>query len=623
MTFLPIVERELRVAARKPGSFWLRVVAALVALVIGCGFLVLSVVLSKVGAGGTVNLGAGLFGALTWLSLAAALTAGLFFTSDCLSEEKREGTLGFLFLTDLRGYDVVLGKLLATSLRGFYALLAIFPILAITLLMGGVTGAQFWKTVLALVNALFFSLVAGMLVSSVSRASQKAMTATLLLLLLLVGGGPAVDSTIAGITGRGFMPALSLTSPAFLFVSAGGWGAGPFWYGLLCNQLVGWLLFGSACLLIPRTWQERRRRTSVSRESRAYRLKYGGVKRRARLRRKLIELNPVLWLTCRERWQSLALWVVAILLVGGFAAMFAGGQQSEWWMVWSYLGGLLTLVLYLRIASQAGRLFVEAQRNGCLELLLVTPLEAKQVVQGQWRGLVRMFGVPLALCLVAQLAGTFLAQQATWGRVAATSAATPPAKTMGATTNNAAVTMVRTTNGMTVKTVTTTAGGTTSTTYSTAGFAAPGRFVSLAIAVAGTLTVIANLAALSWFGMWMGLNSRSTNLATLKTIVFVQIIPWFVISFASSLLLGLVMVPLMIKGVTPSATSTLVWLPLLSAAMAGILSVAKDIFFWLWARRKLYSEFRERAARATAPMRLALPPPLPRVGTPPVMAAQP
>ena len=50
------------------------------------------------------SLGSGLFGVLTWLSVATALCAGLFFTSDCLSEEKREGTLGFLFLTDLRDF---------------------------------------------------------------------------------------------------------------------------------------------------------------------------------------------------------------------------------------------------------------------------------------------------------------------------------------------------------------------------------------------------------------------------------------------------------------------------------------------------------------------------------------
>jgi ABC-type transport system involved in multi-copper enzyme maturation permease subunit len=159
VTILPVVERELRVASRKRSTFWLRVVAALVALVIGSGFLIVTMV--NWSGFGPASLGKGLFAVLTWLGLAAALPAGLFFTSDCLSEEKREGTIGFLFLTDLRGFDVVLGKLLATSLRGSYALLGVFPILAVTLLMGGVTGAQFWKTVLALLNALFISLAAG------------------------------------------------------------------------------------------------------------------------------------------------------------------------------------------------------------------------------------------------------------------------------------------------------------------------------------------------------------------------------------------------------------------------------------------------------------------------------
>src|SRR5439155_17755356 len=241
VSFLPVVERELRVAARKRSTFWLRIVAALVALVFGSGFLLLT----KVGLGfGTVSLGRGLFAVLTWLCLAAALAAGLFFTSDCLSEEKREGTLGFLFLTDLRGYDVVLGKLLATSLRCFYAQPAVLPILGVTLLMGGVTGAQFWKTSLALVNAMFISLAAGLFVSAPSRDSQKAPSGTLFLLLLLVGSGPAADMTLAAIQERGFSPALSLSSPGYLFVTAGAWGRTLFWPALLVNQVSAWLLLG-------------------------------------------------------------------------------------------------------------------------------------------------------------------------------------------------------------------------------------------------------------------------------------------------------------------------------------------------------------------------------------------
>ena len=193
---------------------------------------------------------------LTWLCLAAGLSAGLFFTSDCLSEEKREGTLGLLFLTDLRGYDVALGKLLATSLRGFYALLAVLPILAITLLMGGVTGAQYWKSALALVNALFFSLAAGMAVSAVSRDSQKALTATLLLLLLLALGGPMADGTIAAIQQRGFEPRWSLSSPGYVLVAASAWCGPAYWIALATTHLLGWAMLALACALVPHTWQE-------------------------------------------------------------------------------------------------------------------------------------------------------------------------------------------------------------------------------------------------------------------------------------------------------------------------------------------------------------------------------
>src|SRR5438874_1848745 len=371
MTFLPIAERELRVAARKWSTFWLRIVAALIALIIAGGFLITA----RVGAFpfGPSSFGKGLFTVLTWLSLAVALSAGLFFTSDCLSEEKREGTLGFLFLTDLRGYDVVFGKLLATSLRAICALLAVFPILAITLLMGGVTGAQFWRTVFALVNALFISLAAGMFVSAISRDSQKALSATLLLLVLLVSGGPIVDA-IAG-PGGPFQPVFSFSSPGYLFMAAGAWAQPPVLLAFIVNQAIGWILIGLTCALLPHTWQEKGRRASKANPTSETWTDRSERRRQHRL--KLLTPNPVFWLAYRHRWQRIPFWVVAMLLAGGAAIFTAKGVSWTWWL-WSYLGGFLSLVLYLAVASQAGRFFVEAQRTRLLELLLATPLTVSQ-----------------------------------------------------------------------------------------------------------------------------------------------------------------------------------------------------------------------------------------------------
>lgn len=605
MTFLPIVERELRVAGRKPSTFWMRVSAALVALLIGSAFLILSQAWA-VGFGAPM-LGRGLFAVLTWLNLGVALSAGLFFTSDCLSEEKREGTLGFLFLTDLSGYDVVLGKLLATSLRGFYALLAVFPILAVTVLMGGVTGAQLWRTSLALVNALFVSLAAGLFISAISRDSQKALAATLLLLVFLVAGGPATDAILAVVKENPFEPRLSLASPGYLFVTAGAWGRNPFWTGLLFNQIVAWMLLGLTCALLPRTWQEKAAKTSTPMTNWARWLRFGGIKRQARLRQELLGVNPVLWLACRERWQAIALWSVAIFMAAGFSAVFTASDDSMWWFAWSTFAGALTLAMYLGMASQAARFFVEAQRSGLIELLLATPLSAMQMVQGHWRALLRMFAPALALCLAVQLLGTMLVQEKTWSRFAVLPAppVAPPA-TSTTITNSMVVTTTSATGSVSVS----------GRGFGFAGFVVPNRLVTLAMSAATILTIAANFVALSWFGMWMGVVSKSTPLATLKTIVFVEIIPWFVISFASALLFPLMLLPSLLTAV-PTATSRIMfWYPLFTSAVATVLSLAKDIAFLLWARRKLYFEFRERATRTVAPIRLPIPPLLPKTSVP-------
>src|SRR6266404_1387013 len=114
MNFLPIVERELRVAARRPKIYRVRIVlACLATLVVG---IVIEFLAMVFGGNGATRAFAG----FTWLLFFGCLLAGLELTSDCLSEEKRGGTLGLLFLTPLRGFDIVLGKLTASSLITVY-----------------------------------------------------------------------------------------------------------------------------------------------------------------------------------------------------------------------------------------------------------------------------------------------------------------------------------------------------------------------------------------------------------------------------------------------------------------------------------------------------------------------
>ena len=162
MTFLPIVARELRVASRRRGTYWSRAVTAVLTILVGL-FVYMDSRWKP-----SHEMGRDLFEDISVLAFIYCLATGVRSTADCLSEEKREGTLGLLFLTDLKGYDVVGGKLVATSLNAFYGLIAIFPVLAIPLLMGGITNGEFWRMALVLANTFLFSLSIGMFMSSIS-----------------------------------------------------------------------------------------------------------------------------------------------------------------------------------------------------------------------------------------------------------------------------------------------------------------------------------------------------------------------------------------------------------------------------------------------------------------------
>src|SRR6266508_5492266 len=181
MTVLPIVERELRVAARKPGTYWMRVLAALVAIVV---FTWMILTLFRDNVPSTLH-GRFLFRALFTFAFFSCLFIGARVTADNLSEEKREGTLGLLFLTDLKGYDVILGKLVAASINSIYALLAIIPVMSVPVQLGGVTAADLWQSALVLLNTLFFSLASGVLVSALSRNERKAMFAAVFVVLFV------------------------------------------------------------------------------------------------------------------------------------------------------------------------------------------------------------------------------------------------------------------------------------------------------------------------------------------------------------------------------------------------------------------------------------------------------
>ena len=154
VTLLPILTRELREAARKPGTFRMRMaVPTLAFLVVTAGLLLMP-------AADAVR-GRAVYQLVGLVALLYAMLGGILLTADSIAGEREQGTLGLLFLTPLRARGILLGKLAATSLHGIYAMVGLLPLLSVPLMLGGVGLAEIVAHSLLLIATLALSLGSG------------------------------------------------------------------------------------------------------------------------------------------------------------------------------------------------------------------------------------------------------------------------------------------------------------------------------------------------------------------------------------------------------------------------------------------------------------------------------
>jgi len=392
MTFLPLVTRELRAASRRKSTYRIRRWTALIAFIVGLFFI-------AIGYLGGRNAGQLLFAFLTTFAVGFAFLAGIFLTPDCISEEKREGTLGLLFLTDLKGYDVVLGKFIARSLNAFYGMLALLPVAAISLLLGGLTGGEFWRTALALLNLLFLILLLGVFVSTIVRHSRAATGGTVLLIILMFALLPSLSQLSAIPYFPKAFVSLAYLSPLYPYL----WSrevlyrshTALFWKSLVASHIFGWFLLCITSLILPRIWQEKPmlpERKGIF--SRLHRQGRGTTAQRAKARQRLLPINPILWVIGDEPTMRFAVW--AVVAVWGIVITMVSWQAEEQAIPVPIIGTkAFGFLIKLIFASQACRFFIESRKSGALELLLSTPLRNREIIRGQWLALRRIFLWPL------------------------------------------------------------------------------------------------------------------------------------------------------------------------------------------------------------------------------------
>ena len=459
---LPIVQRELQVAARSRNFYAWRLRTGIVVVILSLGVILLT-------QGGLQSSRAnGIFQTFCFLALLYCLIEGLRKTSDAISEEKREGTLGLLFLTDLSGLDVILGKLTAAAVRSFNTLLACVPLLAICLLLGGTTGGEFWRSVLVLLASLAASLSLCVMTSTFSR--DKSLLSAGILVFVICFLPIAIGALLGAPAGE----RVSALSPIRLLNA--GWDASyrvapdVYWVGLMSMASVSCLAISSASLVVPHCWQERPR------------LRSGRVQRRLsprglQKRHQLLDRNPAMWLMFDPHRQA---WLHGFVLTVAIGAVAAAGfihfvlpswnitlPEETHLAIIGFAAVFVVLAAYLYVARESSRNLAEARQNGALELVLSTPLGVDAIIEGQILALTRTLVLPTVVL------GIFCVYVFT--------------------------------------------------------FAAIHQEVSMVLFLFKTvIESVLGIITLAWFGMWMALTAKGATRAYLKTIAIGMILPHMV-----------------------------------------------------------------------------------------------
>lgn len=164
----PVVQREFRAASHRASSYWQRVIAA------GVAFLIFFS-LSQSNFSTPPALGTHLFIRIHLLLLALLILMVPFMTADCIAKEKREGTLGLLFLTPLTSKEIIVGKSLVQALRAFSIWLAILPILTLPFSMGGIIWRDMFISVMTEMTVAILALSSGLLASTLTEDRNFAL----------------------------------------------------------------------------------------------------------------------------------------------------------------------------------------------------------------------------------------------------------------------------------------------------------------------------------------------------------------------------------------------------------------------------------------------------------------
>lgn len=428
MVLLPVIERELRAASRLSSTFTMRM--------LGVFALTAATVYFAVTSAFGPNEGLRLFSSEHRLLLLAIWLLAPFLAADVISRERREGTLPLLSLTALRPVEVAVAKTLVHGLRAFGLWLAVIPVLAIPLLLGGVTRAD-----LAFAAALHFSsialgLAAGLLASSFSKRFVRAQALAALLafafavLLTLVVGLAFFFLFIRPAWGKpsnlsheifweiGIETGLYLSPAIFRAMGSGNlqWLAGGV---VLAFALLTFLwVLPVVAWRIRASWRDKpsSQRWLAFQDLLCRPMFFREWLKRWMKRR--LQANPIGWLEQRTWNGRLVMWSWMAVVISIYSYTLA--NFSFFVRGFAGLQTFPAVLLAISMAASASGSFRRERETGVLELLLVSPLKESDIVWGRILGVYQQFTPALALLFGVWIwCSEFLLPEGVWTDIGA------------------------------------------------------------------------------------------------------------------------------------------------------------------------------------------------------------
>lgn len=377
--------------------------------------------------GDTARFGSVLFYVLTyWVQLPVLLFFAALASASTIAREKDRRTFVLLLMTDLRNYEIVLGKLLGSLFQIFFLLAGMTPVLALLILLGGISPEQVGQAVLIMAAT---ALAAGSLGSLVALWREKTFPALALTVLFLVlylclvqalgelpilvswfSSGDRSSYSAATESWQSWLDPFQALNSVLEQSAHAEAGVAPA-YGFAGVMILLSILLNAWAIVRLRVWNPSgepimQRERPGEEDEEADRSKAHAAPGPVRQ----VWANPILWREMRTRAygrlsfliQAAYYVVFCLICYWALAPLWTSGSASHFFAARGLVP--LSILSLLLVSAQAATAITSERDTGALDLLLVTDLTPKEFIFGKLWGILyntkSYILFPLALVIV-------------------------------------------------------------------------------------------------------------------------------------------------------------------------------------------------------------------------------